>query len=148
MTRKEEEQYVQDRQGNSERELGEYVSRDGDVLDVASGDTGNDLILYDFPDDAQEVHLTQIRYVDISGSAASFELKTATLDSNGNVDTATKQTIDFQVSASSDRVIEWEGEPFTDDAIVVNTDSESEVAVGVRVVHKEYHESASEQTTA
>lgn len=140
--------YPQNRIGNQHRELDEYRARDGAFLDIAAGDTGGELVLYDFPDDVQEVHVVEIHYFDQSGSAAEFDLRDASLDSSGNITgTSTQITPQFTVSASSDRVIQgMVMQPFVNDAVAIQTDSESEVRVGLYADSKQYHEAQSEIT--
>lgn len=139
--------YVQDRLGNEERQLGEYRARDGDFVDVAGGDTGTDVKVYELPDDVQEFHITEIQYFDQSSTAATFELYDAELDSNGAVSSKEQITTTFQVTADDDVLYQdLVIEPVTGGAVVINTDSASEVRVGGHAVGDEQYEPASEVT--
>lgn len=138
--------YPQDRLGNENREIDDVRGRDGDMATVDSGSTGTDVVVYELPDDVQEFHLEQIHYSNLTSGSASFEVRSATLNDDGSVDTSTTQTPTYNVSADADEHFEYIGDAFTEDALVVNSDANAQVRFGGYADAKEYHEPAVEQT--
>lgn len=154
MTRREIETYTQDRQGNVRRELDERRAREGGVdgdndgyIDIAGGDTGTDLVAYELPDHADQVHLEQVMTrADDGTGGGTVTILSATLTDDGAVDTTTQRGVPLDMAAAATDAHEIVTAPFTEDAIVVNASVASEVSLGVIADHFEESEPATEET--
>ena len=148
------EEYQQDRYGNSNRKLDQLRGQEGmsganadndGILDLAAGDVDTDQIVYEIPDHTDEALLDLIQAHNDSGAAGTFRILEATLDSDGNITGTTRRSVLINVADGATRVIGYEGDPFTEDAIVVNSSFEGEFGIAVLSDHKEYNEPATEQ---
>lgn len=153
MSRGEEVQYEQDNQGNERRKLDTLRAQEGmdenadeGLQEIVSADTGSDLLLYSLPTRAHAAYIDTIHAYNSEASAANFALFEAQLDSSGSVTSTTRRTTPINVGASSDTQIGYSGNKF-ETSIAVNSDFIGWVGVGVIVDHREYDESAVEQTS-
>jgi len=153
VTRKENINYLQDRDGNERKELDQLrgqagmAGADGDdngIQTIQAGDVDSDVIVYEVPDSVHEVILDLVHAHNSSGSPGTFRVKSATLDDNGNIDTTTRRSVLINVAAGVTRVTGYEGESFTEDAIVVESGFEGEIGLAVLNDHKEYIETDTE----
>lgn len=148
------ENYKQDRYGNVERELDELRGQDGmsgadadddGIVDIAPGDTGSNIVVYELPQHTDEAILDLIHAHNNSGAAGTFRILEATLDAGGNITGTTRRSVLINVADGATRALGYEGEPFTEDAIVVNSGFEGEFGFAVLSDHKEYNEENTEQ---
>lgn len=156
MVREQVERYLQDKLGNVRRELDDHRAQAGNsglndnngIADVAAGDTGTTQVVYEIPDDIQQAILQDIHIFNETANAATFHIEEATLNDDGTVDTSTRRSVTYNLSANGDRTIDYTGDPFTEDAIAVDVTEAAEVGVGVILDHHEEFEPASVQTEA
>lgn len=154
MTRKEVEQYAQDHLGNVRRTLDERRAREGGVdgdndgyADIAAADTGTNIVAYEIPDHANQVHLEQILARADGGTGGGLvTIFSATLNDDGTVNTATQRGVPLDVAEVATDAHELVTAPFTEDAIVVNASVASQISLGVLVDHFEESEPAVEET--
>lgn len=146
-------EYEQDRFGNERKKLDQLRAQEGmrgadadneGIEDIAAGDTGTDVVVYTLPDHADQVMLDLIHAHNNSGAAGTFRVLEATLDSNGNITNTTRRSVLINVADAATRTIGYEGEPFTQDAIVVNSGFEGEFGFAVIADHPEHFEADSE----
>lgn len=157
MTREQIESYEQDRLGNARRALDTIRAQDGmagadadnsGIMDIPTGDTGTNQIVYELPDDADSVYLDLVHAHNDSGGPGTFRILEATLDDNGNITGTTRRSVLINVADTATRSIGYEGVEFTEDAIVINSGFQGEFGVAVLADNKEYTEPNSEQTQA
>lgn len=155
MARDREEQFEQDNLGNVNRRLDQVRSLEGmegsddddnGIVEIAGGDTGTDLIVYELPTHASRVYLSLIQLYNNSGGAGNYQIYDATLDDQGAVDTTTRRTVPINVADGATRSIGYEGVAFDQDAIVVNAAQTGFVGISVFVDHDQSDEPASEVT--
>lgn len=148
------ENYEQDRYGNVNRELDQLrgqqgmAGADGDndgIMDIPAADTGTNQIVYEIPDHTDEAILDLIHAHNDSGGAGTFRILEATLDSGGNITSTTRRSVLINVADGATRAIGYEGDPFTEDAIVINSGFEGEFGLAILSDHKEYTETNEEQ---
>jgi len=148
-------EYEQDRLGNVNRKLDQLRAQDGNagadadnsgILEIAGGDEDTDLVVYELPSDASQVMLDLINFHNNSGGDGTFRILEATLDSSGTITNSTRRSVLYNVSDGATRVVGYEGRPFTDDAIAVNSSVTGEIGLAVISDHKEYDEPAVEQS--
>lgn len=144
--RRQTENFSQGRNGNVLREPGEIISQDGNYEDDTVISESGDFVLYEMERN-EEVYLEELVFLDTSAAANTIQLLDATLNDDGSVDTTTPMTVPEEVSASSKYTEDgYTGEPFTEDAIVINVSGSGEARVGLHSSYKEYEEPAAEQT--
>lgn len=150
MARREEVSFAQDRNGNEVKALDDQLAQigmndesDGGIVGVTSGDAANDtdVIALDFTDDDyEEFIMTEVHAFNDSGSDGTFEVLEASLDSNGNIDSTTRRSVPHDVVAGDSRRIEYDGEPFVDGAVAVNSEFSGDIGVGGYAYVPESHE--------
>jgi len=148
------ENYQQDRLGNTNRELDQLRSQDGmegadadddGIIEVTAGDTGNNLVVYEIPDGVSQVILDLIHAHNNSGGSGTFRILEATLDNNGNIGTTTRRSVLVNVADGATRALGYEGKPFQEDAIVVNSSFSGEFGFAVLADSKQEDEPNVEQ---
>lgn len=148
-------QYERDRFGNSNPKLDQLRAQGGNsgadadndgIVTIAGGDTGNDVVVYELPRHADQALLDLVSFHNNSGAAGTFRILEATLDNAGNITDTTRRSVLINVANGATRVIGYEGEPFTGDAIAVNSGISGEVGVAVLEDHKQYTEEATQQS--
>lgn len=153
MVREEQVQYQQDRQGNERRKLDQLRGQagmsgangdDNGIVTIAAADTGSDAVAYSIPNSVDETILDLIHAHNSGDAAGTFRIKSATLNEDGSIDTTSRRSVLINVAGGVTRAIGYEGDPFTDDAIVVESTFEGEIGVAVLSDHKEYIEPSSE----
>lgn len=143
------ESYAQDNLGNVNRELDDVRANEGmaggdsdnnGIDQIPGGDTGTDVIVYSLPTHAEEVYVEEIHIYNTSGGPGNVQLYSATLDSNGNVDTTTRRSVPYHVADGDTETYGYSGDSFDQDAIVVNASVAVTVGVSVVVDHPESRE--------
>lgn len=159
MSRNENENFSQDRLGNSNRELDSIRGQDGmdaggdspsGLLEVTTGDDdgATDLVVLELPDDAEGFHLDELHAHNNTGGPETFSVFSATLNDDGTVDTTTRRSVPMNVAAGVARTISYSGKEFNEDAIVVTSNFTGHIGVGGYMDIPEYRGSAYEQTQA
>lgn len=150
------ENYPQDRLGNTNRELDQLRSQEGmagaddddeGIVTIAAGDVDSDVIVYELPTHADQVILDLVHAHNSTDASGTFQLFSATLDSGGSVNATTRRSVPVNVSDGVTRTIGYEGIPFSEDAIVVNSGFEGDIGIAVLSDHDQSSEPASEQTS-
>lgn len=153
MTRQEEEQFEQDRLGNSRRKLDTLRAQEGNVgggddglLEfTTSAQTGTQRVLYSLPTHASQVIVTKLQAHNSQGTAGSFYISEADLDGNGSITSTTRRSVNINVGSLETSTTEYEGKPF-EKAIAVQSEFQGQIGVAVISDHHEEDEPASEVT--
>lgn len=153
MTRNQEEQFTQDRLGNVNRNLDPIRAIDGmeegrGLTEVLVGEEDTPLVLLEIPSGASGFHIEEVHGHNSSDGDGTFTLWSATLDDAGEIDQLTKRSVPFNVGGGVTRTIPYSGKEFGEDAVVIQSGFEGEIAVGGYMDHREEHEPSTEQRQA
>ena len=154
MPRDHVEQFEKDRLGNVYRKPNEYAARvgagdeaaNGGLLTIAAGDADTTQVLFELPDDVDEVVVDKVRvYANVGTGGGNVTLREVTLNDDDTIDTDVQRSAPLRVAADATETFDYGGEAFTDH-IGVQATVASTVTVHCVAIHHESTEPASEQT--
>ena len=153
MTRGQEESFSQDRLGNVNRDIDPVRGQDGmederGFTVIEGGDTDEPVIIMEIPDGASGFHLDSIHAYNDDSADGTVQVWSATLTNMGTVDELTEKSIRYVVPQDEDRQISYVGKEFDEEAVVVQSSFEGDIALGGFMDHKEEQEPAAEQREA
>lgn len=150
MSRKQEEQFEQDRLGNVNRKLDRFRAQEGmededGIVEIGEDDVDEDVVLVEFPDHVDEAIVTELHSYNSTAEDGTYTLHEAELDDDGEITDTTQRSVRIEVAGEATRINSYEGKPFSGDAIAVNASFEGDVGVGYVADHKQYNESTAQQ---
>lgn len=146
--------YPQDRLGNESRELDEVRAADGmeesgnGYTQVAGGDTGTLVEVYELPEDVRAFNLELIQAYNGSGAAGTIQIVEASKDDQGNLTEVARRSIKYNIADGSDISREYLGREFDSDVIAVDASVAVDIAIGGYADAPEEYEPNAEYTQA
>lgn len=144
------EKYAQDHLGNVNREIDDVRGQSGmdeqsGLTEIEEGEEGTPKVVMEVPYDVQNAYIYQIDAYNASEQDSHFRLHEAELDNQGNIIHTSRRSVRHTVAEETSRTISYTGDGFSSDAIVVTSEFEGDIGVGVYLDSREEHEPTTEQ---
>lgn len=150
--RKENELFKQDDLGNVQRELDPVRASVGSSAGgddpagyvTASADTYD--AVYEIPMDAREFYLELVKVANATGADEDLVIHEGDRDGSGGFENVVQRSVTHTIGDGTSETIEYRGEAFTSDVVLVESADGVEVAVGGYLNTPEEYEPQSEET--